>query len=92
MIIKAAVLYLIVVNVIAFFLYGADKHKAKKGAWRISEKTLLLVAVIGGSIGAILGMHIFHHKTKHWYFRYGLPVILIVQVVLVVCLYQRLPA
>ena len=92
MIIKAAVLYLIVVNIIAFFLYGADKHKAKKGAWRISEKTLLLIAVIGGNIGAILGMHIFHHKTKHWYFRYGLPVLLIAQVVLVVCIHQRLSA
>ena len=92
MTIEAAVVYLIVVNVIAFFLYGADKHKAKKGAWRISEKMLLLIAVIGGSIGAILGMHIFHHKTRHWYFRYGLPVILIAQVVLVVCIYHRLSA
>ena len=90
MIKEAAALYLIAVNIIAFFLYGADKHRAKQGAWRISEKTLLLIAVIGGSIGAILGMHIFHHKTKHWYFRFGLPVILIAQVVLAICIRQQL--
>ena len=75
----AAGVYLIAVNLIAFILYGADKHKAKQGKWRISEKTLLGIAVIGGSIGALLGMQIFHHKTKHWYFRYGVPFLLIVQ-------------
>ena len=78
--------YLVIVNIAAFILYGADKAKAKKDAWRISEKTLLGVAVIGGSIGALLGMHAFHHKTRHWYFRYGVPAILIVQVLVVAIL------
>lgn len=76
------VLYLIAVNVLAFILYGLDKKRARNREWRISEKTLIGIAVIGGSIGAILGMHIFHHKTRHWYFRYGLPLILIMQGVL----------
>lgn len=70
-----------------FTLYGADKKRAKKREWRISEKTLIGIAVIGGSAGALLGMHVFHHKTRHWYFRYGLPVILAVQVLL--CLWLR---
>ena len=80
--IKVLVVYLIVVNLMAFVLYGADKSKAKRGKWRISEKTLIGIAMIGGSVGAILGMQIFHHKTRHWYFRYGLPAILVIQVVL----------
>ena len=71
-------LYLAVVNVIAFVLYGVDKYKAKQGAWRIPEKTLLGVAVIGGSVGALAGMNFFRHKTKHWYFKYGLPAILLI--------------
>lgn len=71
-------IYLVVVNVIAFVLYGLDKYKAKKGAWRIPEKTLLGIAVIGGSVGALVGMNFFRHKTKHWYFKYGLPAILAV--------------
>lgn len=82
------IIVLVVINLIAFILYGVDKHRAKNHQWRISEKTLIGIAVIGGSIGAILGMYIFHHKTKHWYFRYGLPAILIVQVVLVFALYR----
>lgn len=65
--------YIAVVNVVAFALYGLDKYKAKTGAWRIPEKTLLGIAVIGGSVGALVGMNFFHHKTKHWYFKYGLP-------------------
>lgn len=85
----AAVIYLAAVNITAFILYGADKKKAKRGQWRIPEKTLLGVAVIGGSAGAILGMFLFRHKTKHWYFRYGLPAILIVQLALVYVLSGR---
>jgi len=88
--ITAAAVYLALINLTAFILYGADKKKAKRGQWRIPEKTLLGVAVIGGSAGAILGMFLFRHKTKHWYFRYGLPAILIVQLALVYVLYGRL--
>lgn len=71
-------IYLAIVNVVAFVLYGLDKYKAKTGAWRIPEKTLLGIAVIGGSVGALAGMNFFRHKTKHWYFKYGLPAILAV--------------
>ena len=76
-------LYLAVVNLAGFALMGIDKWKAKRGAWRISEKTLFLPAVLGGCVGSILGMRIFRHKTKHWYFRLGLPAILVVQILLV---------
>ena len=84
--IDVSIPYLIVINVIAFLLYGIDKEKARKGRWRISEKELILVAVIGGSVGAFFGMHFFHHKTRHWYFRYGIPVIVILQIRLVTVL------
>ena len=84
--IDVSIPYLIVINVIAFLLYGIDKEKARKGKWRISEKELILVAVIGGSVGAFFGMHFFHHKTRHWYFRYGIPAIVILQVILVTVL------
>ena len=69
--------YLLAVNIATFFLYGIDKYKARKGQWRISEATLLLMAVIGGSIGAWAGMRLWHHKTKHKKFKYGIPVIII---------------
>ena len=75
-------LYLLLINLVALVVYGVDKHRAKKGKWRISEKTLFLVALIGGSVGAIAGMYLFRHKTKHWYFRIGLPVILAAQLAL----------
>ena len=74
--------YILLINLFAFILYGIDKRKAIKHQWRISEKVLLCIAIIGGSIGALLGMILFHHKTRHWYFRYGLPVILLIQTVL----------
>ena len=76
-------IYLIAINVVTFFLYGMDKWKAKRSKWRISEATLLGLAVIGGSIGAWLGMKVWHHKTMHKKFKYGLPLILIVQIAIV---------
>ena len=75
--------YLLAVNITSFLLYGIDKYKAKKGRWRISEATLLLMAVIGGSIGAWAGMRLWHHKTMHKKFKYGIPLIIIMQVALV---------
>ena len=66
-------------NVLTFSLYGADKRRAKKGQWRIPEKTLLILPLLGGSVGGILGMAVFHHKTRHWYFRWGLPAMLLLQ-------------
>lgn len=81
--IKILIIYLIVTNVLTFFMYGVDKWKAKRSKWRIREAALLLLAALGGSIGAWLGMHVWHHKTMHKKFRYGIPLIIILQVVLV---------
>ena len=78
--------YLLAINIASFFLYGIDKYKAKKGKWRISEATLLTMAAIGGSIGALAGMRLWHHKTMHKKFKYGIPVIIIFQVALAVYL------
>ena len=86
---KAVIIYLIAINLFAFILFGVDKRKAQNNAWRISEKGLFLSAILGGSIGAILGMHVFHHKTKHWYFLYGLPLILVIQIVLVWVIWRK---
>lgn len=71
------------VNVVAFVVYGVDKYKAQKAKWRIRESTLLLLAAIGGSAGAWLGMKIWHHKTRHAKFRYGVPAILLIQLAVV---------
>lgn len=84
-----ALLYsVIVVNIVTFFVYGIDKWKAKQGSRRISEATLLMLAVIGGSIGALLGMRVWHHKTMHKKFKFGLPLILLAQLVLF-CLFSE---
>lgn len=79
-------LYLIIVNAAAFLLMLADKLKAKRGAWRIPEATLMGIAAIGGSVGALAGMYLFRHKTKHIKFTLGIPVILIEQIALVIWL------
>lgn len=73
-------LYLLAVNLAAFLAFGLDKRKAVKGKWRISERTLLLLAVFGGSIGAFFGMRLFHHKTRKKKFALGVPMILILQI------------
>ena len=75
--------YLIAINVVTFLVYGVDKVKAKRGSWRISEATLLILAVVGGSIGALFGMKVWHHKTLHKKFKYGLPLILLAQIALI---------
>ena len=77
------ILYVVVVNVLSFLMMGIDKRKAVKRAFRIPESTLFVLAIIGGSIGSIIGMHLFRHKTRHWYFLYGMPVILALQVILI---------
>ena len=78
--------YLLAINIATFLLYGIDKYKAKKNQWRISEATLLTMAAIGGSIGAWAGMRLWHHKTMHKKFKYGIPVIIIMQIALAVYL------
>lgn len=79
------IVYVATVNAVAFVVYGVDKYKAQKAKWRIRESTLLLLAVIGGSAGAWLGMKIWRHKTRHVKFRYGVPAILLIQLVGMLC-------
>jgi len=76
-------IYIGSINILTFFVYGIDKWKAKRSKWRISEATLLVLAIIGGSIGAWLGMKVWHHKTMHKKFKYGLPLILLAQIALI---------
>ena len=83
---KLFLIYLAVVNLAAFALMGVDKRRAERGAWRIPERTLFLPAILGGSPGAILGMQMFRHKTRHRQFAVGIPLILLVQLVIVVLL------
>ena len=82
-------LYLVAINVVTFFMYGIDKWKAKRSKWRIPETTLLGLAAIGGSIGAWLGMRVWHHKTMHKKFQFSIPLILIIQLAIVIWLYSR---
>ena len=76
------IIYLLVINVATFLTYGIDKWKAKKEKWRIRETALLGLAVLGGSVGAWLGMKVWHHKTMHKKFKYGIPAIIIVHLVI----------
>lgn len=88
-ILNIAALYLTLINITGFAVMGIDKRKAVKHRWRVRESTLFLIALIGGSVGSILGMRIFHHKTRHWYFVYGMPLILILQILLAVLILKR---
>ena len=75
-------IYLVIINLIAFLTFGADKRRARRDRRRVRESTLFLLSVLGGSIGALLGMYVFRHKTRHWYFCVGIPAILILQIAL----------
>lgn len=81
--------YLAAVNLVTFTVYGVDKAKARRGAWRVPEKTLFLLPLLGGSVGALLGMLVFRHKTKHWYFVWGIPLILLAQIALAAWVYFK---
>lgn len=82
------IIYAIVMNLAGFALMGIDKKRARKRAFRIPEAVLFTIAVLGGSIGSILGMRLFRHKTRHWYFVYGMPAILILQIVIIVFIFN----
>lgn len=84
------VCYLLAINAVTFIVYGIDKYKAKKAKWRISEATLLLLAVLGGSVGAWVGMKVWHHKTMHKKFKYGISAILLIQIALMAYLHMNL--
>lgn len=78
------IIYLVVINLITFFVMWLDKRKAKKGRWRIPENTLLLFVLLGGGIGGIIGMYVFHHKTQKAKFVIGFPVILICEILIII--------
>ena len=77
---KIFLIYIAVINVIAFAVFGIDKLKAVKNKWRIPEKILFLLSIIGGSVGGLLGMYTFRHKTQKTAFKFGIPLILIAQI------------
>ena len=81
---------LFVMNLLAFALMGIDKAKAKAGAWRIPEKTLFLVTALFGGLGGTLGMNVFRHKTKHWYFKFGFPALLVIQLAVLALVLPKL--
>lgn len=76
---KVLFMYLIIINLLSLFLMAEDKRRALRHLWRIPERTLFAAALVGGSAGALLGMYLFHHKTRHWYFVIGMPLILAAQ-------------
>lgn len=84
---RIIIFFFFIFNILTFSLYGLDKRKAIKGQWRISEQTLLIVALFGGSIGALLAMIVFHHKTKHWKFVLLIPLFLIIHIFLFLYFY-----
>lgn len=84
---KIAIVYLIIVNIAGLSVMGIDKRRAVRHEWRIPEKMLFLCSLLGGSAGTWAGMYLFHHKTKHWYFVIGMPLILILQLLLVIYLW-----
>lgn len=82
-------LYLVAINIIGIAIMGIDKHKAKRQSWRVSEKTLFIVALLGGSIGVKIGMELFRHKTHHKQFVYGIPAIIILQIAAAIYFYVK---
>lgn len=87
---KWALLWVLALSLADFVLMGVDKRRAKRGAWRVKERTFFLLALLGGSPGALLAMWAFRHKTRHWYFKFGLPAILLAQIALGLWLAWRL--
>ena len=83
------IIYLTVMNIVGFAAMGIDKQKAKKQVWRIPEKTLFLLSILGGSLGSWAGMYVFRHKTKHWYFIVFMPLIFLIHVVLGILIFQK---
>ena len=80
-------IYLIFINIVGFAMMGIDKKKARKRSFRIPEASLFIIAIIGGSLGSIAGMYFFKHKTRHWYFVYGMPAIFVLHIILALALY-----
>jgi len=88
MYLKTFLLYLLLANVVNFCLFAWDKQRARRGAWRVQERTLFVWAILGGALGGLLGMYVFHHKTRHPKFKWGFPLIILLQVGLIYYLYR----
>ncbi len=86
---KLFAVYYLFINVVGFLVMGIDKKRAIRGAWRISEASLFTTALLGGALGCTLGMHRFRHKTRHWYFRLGMPGIFVLQAALLLWVFAR---
>lgn len=86
---KYLYIWLIIINIITFAVFGIDKKKAIDGKFRISESALFLLSLLGGSLGGFIAMHTFHHKTKKWYFKFGIPLILIAQVLFIIFIAKK---
>ncbi len=84
---KYLLIYLAIMNIAAFLVMGMDKRRARNQGWRIPEKTLFLLSLLGGSLGSLAGMYLFRHKTRHWYFVLGMPLILVAHIVLAILIY-----
>ena len=82
-------IWLIIINLLTFVVFGIDKKKAIDGKFRISELTLFVLSILGGSLGGLAAMYTFHHKTKKWYFKFGIPLILIAQVLLIIFIAKK---
>ena len=82
----ALLIYILLINIIGFVTFGIDKFKAKNNMWRISEFTLMLLALLGGGVGCFLGMRIFHHKTRHTLFTVGIPVLIAINIIFLLLL------
>lgn len=87
---KYFVIYLLIINVVALIAYAVDKFKAQHNRWRIPEATLIIMAFLGGALGAFLGMYLFRHKTKHWKFRILVPLALVLWIAAIVFLYMNI--
>ncbi len=81
--VQIILVYFVIMSLLTFFLFAEDKRRAKRKKWRVPEKAFFVLAALGGSVGAIVGMWVFHHKTRHWYFVYGMPAILAAQLLIV---------
>ncbi len=84
---KYLLIYLAIMNILALLVMGIDKSRARNQGWRIPEKTLFLLSAMGGSLGSLLGMYLFRHKTRHWYFVIGMPLILVAHIVIAILVY-----
>lgn len=84
------IVYMLVMSIAGFISMGVDKRRAVKGKWRVSEAALFVIALIGGALGSVIGMRVFRHKTKHWYFVVFMPLIMVIQIALIVFLFIKL--